>query len=369
MKTIDRLYKDFRPLYPIEDFCTPDKALFIDIETTGLQKESTSLYLIGCGFYTAEGFMTRLFFADCEAEEYDILLEFSHFIKDYSHLFHFNGYKFDIPYLLYKAEKYSIDCLFDGIGQIDIYKLCKPLRYLLFCDSMKQKSIESFLGIQRRDRYNGGELIDVYRDYTVSRSEDALEALITHNREDVLGMHLIMPILYYLGFRDASLEFEGYRINVYKDFNDVRREEVIFEYRTSLVFPVSFSAKTETMYLKASADSRKISIRLPIYEDEMKVFFDNYRDYCYIPDEDTAMLRSLALSLPKGSYKKATRETCYRKVSGKFVKQPCRIFTPAVKTSLKDKRLFFRFPDSFKKEAAEQFGRELINIFFTMKRK
>ena len=58
-----------------------------------------------------------------------------------------------------------------------------------------------------------------------------------------------------------------------------------------------------------------------LYTDDMKVFFDNYRDYFYIPDEDTAILKSLGALLPKGSYVKATKENCYQKVSGKFIKQ------------------------------------------------
>ena len=369
MQTINKLYKGYSPLYPLEGFCASDKALFIDIETTGLKKETTSLYLIGCGYYTGEGFMTTLLFADSPSEEKDLLIEFDRLIKNFTHLFHFNGTGFDIPYLQYKTDSYGMPSLFDGITQVDIYKLCKPLRYLLFADTMRQKAIETFLGIERKDIYDGGELIAVYKDYTVSRSENDLDALITHNREDVLGMHMIMPILYYLDFKDAPLHFEGYKENSYKDYNGEDQEEVILNYTTSLNFPRAFTAKTESMYVRASSDDNTVSIRLPIYTNDMKVFFDNYRDYCYIPDEDTAILKSLAMSLPKGSYIKATKETCYQRASGKFVKQPSDIFRPVFKSAYKDKKKYFRFPDCFKKEAADEFGRELINVFFSMKRR
>ncbi len=369
MKIFEKLYENCTPLYPMEGFCEPGKALYLDIETTGLKKETTSLYMIGCGYYTAEGFNTRLVFAESPNDEPEVLDDLSSFLNDFSHIFTFNGTGFDIPYLKYKAEMHGITGLFDGISHIDIYKLCKPLRYLLFTDSMRQKAIESFLQIGRDDRFDGGQLIEVYKHYVSHPNEEDLTALITHNREDVLGMHLIMPILYYLDFRDAPLEFSGYRMNKYSDFNGEECEEVIFSYTTSLSFPKSFSAKTETMYLKASADDGTILIRLPVYSGEMKIFFENYKDYCYIPDEDEAILKSLAYLLPKSRYQKAVKENCYRRISGKFIKQPSSVFTPVVKTSYKDKKKYFRFPDCFNKEAADEFGRELINVFFTMKKR
>ena len=75
MQIIKKLYEGYVPLYPLDGFCDTKKALFIDIETTGLKKETTSLYLIGCGNYTDEGSFVTLFFADDENEESEILKE------------------------------------------------------------------------------------------------------------------------------------------------------------------------------------------------------------------------------------------------------------------------------------------------------
>lgn len=369
MQIIDKLYKGAKPLYPVERFCPADSLLFIDIETTGLKKETTSLYLIGCGHYCEDGFFTRLFFADSENEEKDILLEFSGYLRSFTHIMHFNGDKFDVPYLLYKASKYDINDLFSDITGLDIYKMCKPLRYMLFPDSMRQKSIEGFLDVARDDRYNGGELIEVYKEYEKTHSSDALELLITHNREDVLGMHLIMPILYYLDLKDADLTFDTYTVRSYADYEGNQCEEVIFDYRTSLSLPVSFTAKTNTMFVKLLANEKKISIRLPIIRDELKIYFENYKEYCYLPDEDKAILRSVASALPKDRYQKATKQNCYQKYTGRFVKQPAAVFTPVFRSDIKDKKMYFRFPEDFNKEAAEEFGRRLLNIFFFMKRR
>lgn len=369
MKIIDKLYKEHKPLYHLDSICDIDHSLFVDIETTGLKRETTSLYLIGCGYYTEEGFFTRLFFADDRSEEEAVLKEFASFLSGFSYLIHFNGMKFDIPYLTYKAKQYGMDELFVSKQQIDVYRLCKPLRYLLFPDSMRQKAIEAFLDIQRDDTYDGGQLIEVYEQYEKTGSDELLQLLITHNREDVLGMHMILPILYYLDLKDCDISYKGYEICGYNDIYGNRCEEVIFEYKAKIPpLPRPFNAKTDTMYLRSSA-SGDLKIRLPLYDTEMKTYFDNYKDYRYLPGEDTVIPRSLAESLPKDRYIKATRETCCKKISARFMKQPEGIFTPVFKTSFKDKARYFRFPEDFNKEAADEFGRCLINVFFNMRKR
>ena len=44
---------------------------------------------------------------------------------------------------------------------IDLYRLTRPYKKYLKLTHINQKSLESFLGIEREDRYNGGELIKI----------------------------------------------------------------------------------------------------------------------------------------------------------------------------------------------------------------
>lgn len=367
MQILEDILTDNPPLTDITEFCPKDKILFIDIETTGLKKETTSLYLIGCGYYKGNDFYTKLFFADSEDEEAMILSAFLDFLKGYTHLFHFNGNKFDIPYLNYKAKKFNLGDIFENITQVDVYSLIKPLRFLLFPTSMRQKVVEDFLKITREDMFNGGELIEVYKRYTKTRNENDFKALITHNKEDVIGMHKILPILSYLDLENAHLCFESFSINEYCDYLGVPQKEVLLTYRHNCSIPKSFVTKTDTMFVKVSATDGKVIIRLPIYEGTMKLFFENYRDYYYIPEKDCCMIKELCGTLPKKSYQKATRDTCYQKVEGTFVKQPCKIFNPSFKTDYKDKASYFRFPEDFDTDKRDSFGDELIQVFFHMK--
>ena len=53
---------------------------------------------------------------------------------------------------------------------------------------MKQKSIEQFLGLAREDKYNGGQLIEVYREYLMTHESFLYDLLILHNEDDLKGM-------------------------------------------------------------------------------------------------------------------------------------------------------------------------------------
>lgn len=368
MQIIDKTFENISPLYSLEKYCSTSQILYIDIETTGLSKETTSLYLIGCGYYKNNNFYTKLFFADSPDEELQILESYIEFSRNFSHLVHFNGTKFDIPYLQYKAQKYNINGIFENFTMIDVYQLCKPLRYLLFPSSMRQKCIEEFLDITREDLYNGGELISVYHSYVESRNESDFNKLITHNLEDVIGMHKIIPIMSYLEFIDCTLSFDNITCEEYKDYNGNIQKELYIKYKFSFDIPKSFSSKTTTMRLWCDAASHILTFRLPIINQEMKLFFDNYKDYYYMPESDSCIHKSVAMGLSKSQYIKATKNNCYIKKMGDFVKQPSAIFSPAFRTEYKNKSLYFLYPDSLEPEKLVEFGTGLLNAIIHQKK-
>lgn len=100
------------------------------------------------------------YFADRPEAERQALKEFFEMLKNYRVLVHFNGDGFDIPYLLKRCAHHKLDYNFDGVASLDIYKKIRPLKKLLGLDSLKQKAIERFLGVDRTDVFSGGELID-----------------------------------------------------------------------------------------------------------------------------------------------------------------------------------------------------------------
>ena len=73
--------------------------VFYDIETTGLSRKSTLLYLIGAVGIEDKTWYFHQWMAESDKEEETILRIFSQFLKQYDLLISYNGERFDQPYL------------------------------------------------------------------------------------------------------------------------------------------------------------------------------------------------------------------------------------------------------------------------------
>ncbi len=161
-----------------------EQITFFDIETTGLSPKASSLYLIGGMHYDSSHnqWILTQWFADDYQSEAQILTSFFDYLKNFQVLYHFNGATFDIPYILQKCQKHHISLpdyaqeLFMNIASyqtkqsqsrfcVDLLKEIRPLKKKLHFTKANQKALECWLGIQREDPYNGGELISVYAEY------------------------------------------------------------------------------------------------------------------------------------------------------------------------------------------------------------
>mgnify|MGYP000022454059 FL=1 len=133
--------------------------VFYDIETTGLSRNSTYLYLIGAVGIEDETWNFYQWMAENANEEETILRIFSQFLQQCDLLISYNGDRFDQPYLEARYEKYGIPSPFTGKQSLDLYLTLKPLKSLLKLSAMKQPCMEEFLGIKDRIYDNGKECI------------------------------------------------------------------------------------------------------------------------------------------------------------------------------------------------------------------
>lgn len=91
--------------WPFPGQVRPETSVFIDIETTGLKASTSRLYMIGVLYATGEGWNTIQWMAETSAEEEGLLRVLAAFIRPYRALIHFNGERFDLPYLREKDRK------------------------------------------------------------------------------------------------------------------------------------------------------------------------------------------------------------------------------------------------------------------------
>lgn len=309
-----------------------EEILFFDIETTGFAAETTALYLVGALYYKNESWNTIQWFADNNSGELDVLHSFFAFLKDYKLLVHYNGDGFDIPYLLKKCARYGLKYDFGQVMSLDIYKKLSPFRKYLNLENLKQKTVEKYLDIERKDTYSGGELIHVYEKYyraqieKRSGSEEYLYLLVLHNAEDIKGLLLVSQILNYsdLFTKDLSVLDTALKEN-----------ELILSLHTSCSIPKRISCGNDTLYFSAFKENATMKIQL--YKQELKFFYQNYKDYYYLPAEDTAIHKSVAFYVDKDFRTKAKAANCYSKKTGCFIPQYGEIITPYFKIDYYDK--------------------------------
>ena len=322
-----------------------EQSLFFDIETTGFSPAYTQIYMIGCGMRDGNDVVIKQFFAEKKEEEADILMAFFTLLESYDTIITFNGIGFDIPYIKAKCDSLSLEEHFSKKKYIDIFKIISSYKFLLKLPSYKQKSLEDFLGLKREDKFDGGELINVYKEYQKQPTEDSLFLLKQHNYDDVLGMIDLLPGLSYHHFFEGGYTITELKSNEFTTVEGLSQKELIFTLKNDVAIPRRVSYGYEEFYLICNDSESKLSIRL--FDGELKFFHDNYKEYFYLPTEDTAIHKSISSFVEKKHRKQATAATCYTKKDSIFLPQYETVLEPFFKENYKDKKSYFELTEDF----------------------
>lgn len=351
MKTIEQIIENFTLTYPLASICDPREALFLDIETTGFTARSSSLYMIGCAYLDQDGaFHTVQWMAEKPEEQSDLLKAFFSFAKEERFLIHFNGNQFDLNYLRQKCEELNLPFSIDYYEGMDLYRKISPLKNFLNLPNCKQKTIEEFLGIHREDIYTGGDLIAIYQEYVAHPTKEAADLLFLHNHDDLVGMLSILPVLAYSDALTENLKAKKVQANHYLDVNEEHRMELLITASLPQPVPVPLTVSAEGCYCKLSGD--EAVIRVPVYEETLKYFYSNYKDYYYLPDEDLALHKSVASFVDKDHRVQATAQTCYTRKNSTYLRQWDYVFAPFFRRQYHDPELYFELTDEMKKNRA-----------------
>ena len=268
---------DFQPAFPLEHFAPLNQILFLDIETTGLSPANSKLYMIGLAYFSKDTWCIEQWMAERETEERELLIKLAKLLPGYTHIMHFNGNRFDIPYLTEKAKEHFVTLDFTPYQGIDIYKRIAPIKNLLVLPDCRQKTIEQFLGINRIDKYSGGELIQVYKAYITSPNDSMLELLIQHNLDDMKGMLDITPVLAYSELADADALVTRVEMHHTTSVNGMKCYELVMTMKLPVTLPKKLFAHFDGNYLTAEGD--KATLKVPVFDEELKFFYANINHY------------------------------------------------------------------------------------------
>lgn len=346
----------------------PSEIAFVDIETTGLSREDCFIYMIGVAYQDSDKTMViKQWLSESANEEKNLLMEFTNFITYYKTLVHFNGNAFDLPFIEARCNANGIDFSFSDFEGLDIYRRVSSLKHFLKLDNCKQKSIEKYLGINRDDEFTGKELIKVYNKFCETKDIESEDTLFLHNHDDVLGMLEILPILNYYDIFYNDIMVKKVQTNIYNDVNGMQKKELIITIALPSAIPVPINYNINGCYFSAK-DSSAI-IKVPMYHEELKYFYADYKDYYYLPEEDMAIHKSVAEYVDKDFREQAKAETCYTRKVSDFLPEWEPDFVPFFKREYKSQCMFFELTNEMKadREAFKKYTNHLLKMMYNCK--
>ncbi|MBQ9119516.1 MAG: ribonuclease H-like domain-containing protein [Lachnospiraceae bacterium] len=380
----------------------PAEVLFFDIETTGFSATSSYVYLIGAIAFSGDRPILHQWFLDDISEEKLLIQTFLHYASGFQKLVHYNGSTFDLPYLQKKCQRHRLTFSLDALESIDVYRLLAPFKRFLPLTDWKQKTVEHFLGLHREDPFSGGDLIPVYTEYLAKARLEALRrqsssaatlspdfsdtglrhiadspakallsTLLLHNHEDLTGLCSIICLLRLSDFLQgafsvtAAVKEDALTLTLSADAS-LLPESVASRFSQTPLYS-KVLPQEHRLTLQLLADGSGAALTLPVWHTTLKYFFDNYKEYYYLPQEDRAIHKSVAEFVEPEFRQKATRETCYQKKTGTFLFQPTPEQAPAFREHSKDKHSFFLLSEDFlqSEDKLTHYAKQLLSWILT----
>lgn len=370
------------PRYLEELAIKKEQLLFFDIETTGLKADASSLYLIGCCFFENDKWCLVQWFADDYKSEKKMLSLFIECMKKRPFLVQYNGEAFDLKYLAQKSGIYGIEfpavikqseaykykeakdrdfsehLLENCRISVDLYRHIQNLKGICCLKSLRLADISAFFGFERKDAFSGGELLYTYSDYMKIRilsqrhtaladfdrdriysdydynefhrqiegkkEEKLLEEMMLHNFEDIVSMLPLFAItrttelLYY-----PSLLWNMEKLSEHLYWEENESEKIL--HAGDLVFPLKntlvYESNEEPRLSgeKLTLNSGGFTLYSRTIRTELKHFYPDYRNYCYLPIEDYAVHKSIGTYLEKERCQRARPENAYTRHEGEYI--------------------------------------------------
>lgn len=255
-------------VYPTE------RVMMFDIETTGLSPDRSFIYMIGINIRKSDGWEVKLLFNDDGQSEPEIIKTFQDELLSHDILIEFNGDQFDINFVkrrmahIKRVTGITIEDNFSTVRSVDLMKLIRPYKFALGLPNIKQKTIERFLGINREDQFNGGQLIDVYLDYLSSKDETAKHLVVQHNRDDMVGMMYLSDIFAVTSLSDGNFEVSG--INT-----ELKAERLYLNISLKLPFAMPRRIFASGNGISVNAEALSALVSIPIAEGTFRYYFEN----------------------------------------------------------------------------------------------
>ncbi len=106
------------------------------------------------------------------------------------------------------------------------------------------------------------------------------------------------------------LQFLGAKVSPFKNYDgEIENELVISVGFEGNEGDFSYFNKDKEAYVKTAG--KTLYLRVPVKDGRIKLFYENYKDYYYIPSEDEAIHKSLAEFVSKENKNRCNSKNCY----------------------------------------------------------
>jgi uncharacterized protein YprB with RNaseH-like and TPR domain len=166
--------------------------LFVDLETTGLAGGAGSYaFLVGCGWFERGRFHIRQFLLSSFASERALLEAVSALAGTVDTVVTYNGKSFDLPLIETRYALNRVPTPFDGMPHVDMLHHARRLWHG-HDEGHRLSSLESrLLGHEREGDVPGFEIPSRYFHYVRTGDARPLDAVLEHNRRDLLSLALL----------------------------------------------------------------------------------------------------------------------------------------------------------------------------------
>ncbi len=170
------------------------RMLFVDLETTGLAGGAGSYaFLVGCAWFDGAVFRTRQFFLSSFAGERVLLDEVAALAASAGTIVSYNGKSFDLPLLETRFALNRLTTPFAAMPHVDMLHPARRLwRAAGDAGGCELTTIErTICGHAREGDVPGFEIPSRYFHYVRSGDARGLEAVMEHNRLDLLSLAFV----------------------------------------------------------------------------------------------------------------------------------------------------------------------------------
>jgi uncharacterized protein len=171
--------------------------LFIDTETTGLSGGTgTMAFMVGLGFFTKEGFVTKQYFLDYPSDELALIIQLNSTLDKFKILVSYNGSSFDIPLLKTRFLINRVEPPFKHFQHLDLLHLSRKL-WKLRLPAVKLRDVETEIlhFIREEEEVPGWMVPQIYFDFIRNRDARPLKGVFYHNCMDVLSLAIIFNFI------------------------------------------------------------------------------------------------------------------------------------------------------------------------------